>query len=334
MPTIELTNKTLDKSFIIKTQNKLITQVVYKFKKANNLLDDKGRYTWEVIPDPPTPTEHNELYDKMGSITPNKGTLKAYIYEIKRYLGAGHDLQNLEHIQSFNDSLPVSQREKFIYAIMKSHHALQSAEHIEELQQIGRKNSGLIKLRRIARLKELAAQTPKEEEDTTINYEEIRKRGNAFEGNPTYKFIASFYVMDVPWRADTVVHFTKDIKEKDKNIVRLIKKKVEMSHFKTVKSHGRKEIDISPELASLMRKQFKATGSRWLLPDPKDNDKPLNANTLIKILKTIYGTGVQGLRHAYLTHARKTLDDDKFYEICNRANTSAEMGELVYNDSR
>ena len=106
-----------------------------------------------------------------------------------------------------------------------------------------------------------------------------------------------------------------------------------MKHFKTIHSHGKKEVDISAELCSLMRKQFKRTGSRWLLPDSKDNDKPISANTLSKILKSIFDTGVQGIRHAYLTHARKTMNHEEFNDYCFRLNTSPDMGEMVYNDS-
>ncbi len=116
------------------------------------------------------------------------------------------------------------------------------------------------------------------------------------------------------------------------NIVKIIKRKIYMNHFKTVHSQGKKEFDISAELCSLMRKQFRRTKSQWLLPDAKDDTQPMSANTLSKILKSIFGCGIQGIRHAYLTHYRATMNNEEFYDMCNRMNTSPDMGEMVYND--
>ncbi len=326
---ITLTNETINKTFEIKTKNKNIPQVVYVFKKNNNLLDDEGIWKYDVKDDPPAEVVDTALFDKVAELTPNKGTARTYNYEIKKYLGTGGKLDSLEDITKYYESIEVKVREKFIYAVLKAHKALEIEGMSDKLRELARKSTGIVRLQRIERIKNL----PKEETESKIQYEDIRKRAEALDNsNETYKFIALFYAME-GWRCDTVCHMTKDIKEKEMNIVRLIKRKIEMNHFKTIHSHGKKEVDISAELCSLMRKQFKRTGSRWLLPDSKDNDKPISANTLSKILKSIFDTGVQGIRHAYLTHGRKTLNNEEFYDLCFRYNTSVEMGEMVYNDS-
>ena len=91
-------------------------------------------------------------------------------------------------------------------------------------------------------------------------------------------------------------------------------------------------MEISPTLTKLMKQQFKDTKSLWLLPSPSDNNKPMEANTLSKIIVSIFGVGVKEIRHIYLTNPRKTKSNIEFLMICHRMNTSAECGNLVYND--
>ena len=140
--------------------------------------------------------------------------------------------------------------------------------------------------------------------------------------------------MEVAWRADTVVHITKSKKKefKNYNIIYPTKKQLLLNHYKTFPSQGQKIINMNDDVVKLIKKQFKRTGSDWLLPDPKDHTKPMNANTLTKILKIIFGVGVQQLRHIHLTEGRKNLDKEEFVKLCHRMNTSAYCGINIYND--
>ena len=322
---LKITDKKNNAITYLQTKNKNLREFMYNWRKKNKV--DYEHSVEQVMGIPVTEKEPDPISDKIKAECPHEGTARNYIAALKKYIAEGHQIGDMEAIEKYNENLPNGSREKFIYAMIKM---VKNTEHdkvIQKLLELSRLTRGITQLERI---KSLNSQKTKE----TLSINDLKIKSDAIpEGNFTLKFISKLYVMEA-WRAGTVVAMTKDKKEVDNNIVFLIKKEIKLNRFKTVGFYGRKTVPISTGLASLMRKQFKNTKSRWLLPDPKDIDKPMSANTLSKLVIQIFGVGIKELRHIHITHGRKTLNNEGFVKLCERMNTSAGTGLCVYNDTK
>jgi hypothetical protein len=266
------------------------------------------------------------LLIKLNVKTPN--TAKNYASAIRRFIAAGGEVDNVESIKSYLNTMLPTRHETFLYAIIKVARLQGNLGIIPELLSLSRKAKGLNKL---ARLNKLAQ--PPEVSTPPITINMIRSKAKAYpNGNKTYKFIAEFYANEVPLRPDTLAHVTTDKKKSGMNIFLPRRQQILLQHFKTVGTHGVKSLDLSPKVTKLLKAQFKATGSQWLLPSPSDNTQPMSANALAKAVKGIFGVGAVQLRHAAISEGKRSLSDEDFYALCSRMNTSVECGVLTYDD--
>jgi len=320
------TSGTGEQVYHFTTRNKRIKDAVYTYKKRNNITHPT---IWRIDNTHTLPKDE-QLIEKIKQNTNTVNTAKNYISAINRFIADGGKITDLDSIKAYLKKLPLNVRETFLYAMIKVNKIEKNEKIVPELLALSKEAKGLVKIERIEKVKE----SPKEGDKPKLTMEDLKRIANAYPStNPLYKFIAEFYTNEVPLRADTVVHITKDKSEKSMNLFYPSRKEIVLHHYKTIATHGIKTLDISPKLTKLMKLQFKNNDkSKWLLPSHLDITKPMAANTLSKIIITIFGVGVAEIRHIAITEGRRNLSNEGFLKLCNRMNTSAECGLLVYDD--
>ena len=323
MTTIKITNEDTGDIVYLTTKNKKIRESVYVWKKKNN-IDYKFKY--EVVDNLPK-TEDDEFAEKLRKETNTEGTARAYLNSIKKYKLAGHKVNDISAIKSYLETLPSTEKERFLYSMIKANKINGNDDIIKDIQLLARYARGLVQMNRIEAM-------DGESKPTMTHDDLVKKVESTPIKDPTMRFIARLYLTEVPWRADTVVRMTKDPKEPMSNHIRTTKKDIVLNHYKTVGFYGKKVVPISDELTKFIRQQFRNTESKWLLPDSKDPTKPMSADVLSKIIKKIFGVGVRELRHITITEARNNMTKDDFIKLCERMNTSTECGLLVYNNTK
>jgi len=327
MTTLKVWNKDKgeqsDDTFTFTTESKSIKDAVYNYKRRHNI-----KYTtqYRVVENIKPVVKYNNIIEKVKAETPNKNTAGNYVRNLQKFIDAGGKYDDFKSIKEYNSKLPVNQREGFLYSIMKAN--TEKDKLIEQLRSLVRESKGLVKMERVKK-----AEEGQPIDKPNISLAELKNKADEIPAdNKTYKFVADLYTKEVPWRADTVVGITNDKKEKGYNIFKKDKNELQLNRYKTVKTYKKRDVKLSAEINELMKQQFKNTGSKWLLPSPSDKTKPMEANTLGKIINKIFGLGVIALRHIYITHAKANFTREKFLSTCDRMNTSAECGLLVYND--
>ena len=142
-------------------------------------------------------------------------------------------------------------------------------------------------------------------------------------------WLAQWYAYGIPWRADTLVNIVKGTRAKalDKRKMNTFyprKKLIHLEHFKTKDSHGAKDITLTPTQVKILNAGFKASGTNKLVDT--------SANTLIQRLRSIFNVGIDSLRHAHVTEARKKLTAEQFRTFADNMNTSVNVALDVYDD--
>lgn len=331
MTFIKVTNKDNTKEVhYVTTKNKNLREAVYVWKKRHNI---DYEIDWKVVDEIPKEVtgDYGILEQKIRADTNTENTARTYLSMIKKYLNDGHKINDINTITSYVNVLPLSSREKFLYSMIKANKAMGDINIISKITDLVRETKGEVVIERHDSMKEAPTKEPP-------TLKELKELAAAVpKSNTTYKFIANLYTNEVPWRASTVVNMTKDDELKEYNIVSLGKKEINFNKYKTVKYYGEKTMPISPTVTKLMRKQFKDTESKWLLP--ANNGGAMSADTLSKIIKSIFHIGVRDMRHAYITDAEKkrlnkAITNKEFTNICYRMNTSNYCGLNVYNDTK
>jgi len=308
------------------TKNKRIKDAVYTYKKRNNITHPT---VWRIDNTHTLPKDE-QLIEKIKQNTNTVNTAKNYISAVNRFIADGGKITDLDSIKAYLKKLPLNVRETFLYAMIKVNKIEKNDKIVPELLALSKEAKGLISLDR----QEKKIDYKDGDAKPKLTIADLKRIANAYPpDNKLYKFVAEFYTNEVPLRADTVVHITKDKTEKAMNLFYPSLNEIRLNKFKTIGTHGKKILDISPKLTKLMKIQFKNNDkSKWLLPSHFDITQPMAANTLSKIIITIFGVGVAEIRHITLTEGRKNLDNEGFVRLCSRMNTSPECGNLVYND--
>ena len=311
------------KVYYFTTKNKRIKDAVYIYKKRHNITH---KTVWREDKTEELPTDE-KLVQRIKDNTNSPNTARNYISAINRFIKDGGKPNDMKNVEEYLKGLPINQRETFLYSMIKVNKIDKHPENIDKLLLWAKESKGLVKLER---QEQAVEKVPKSD---AVSLDDLNKKATVYPDiNKTYKFIAELYTREVPLRADTIVHITKSKTDKNMNLFYPSKHEIQLNKYKTISTHGQKNMEISPTLTKLIKQQFKDTQSQWLLPSPSDKNKPMSANTLSKIIISIFGVGVKEIRHIYLTHARKTKSNIEFVRICHRMNTSAECGNLVYND--
>lgn len=308
--------------FYLTTKNNNPMQFLYVWKRKTK---PTYKFSHQLVDNVPRDEELFEnKYDKIIAYIHehcnNKNTAGNYVRQFKKFVNAGHDGKSVEDIKKFYYEMPIHSRESFCYGMMRVARYYDDEDLAMKILEMGRTARGQTAIERIENMKQPEAVT-------TMTMEQLRQKAKAVPSDQTMnKFIAELYCMEA-WRGTTIIHFTKDKKQTDKNIIFLLRKQLQLNNYKTHKQYGQKNLDISKELASLFRKQFKNTGSDMIFPN-------MTTNQLSKIVNKIFGIGIKEIRHVHLTHARKSLSNEDFVKKCSRMNTSSTTGLTVYNDTK
>lgn len=183
-----------------------------------------------------------------------------------------------------------------------------------------------------------------EQNDNWIEWPDVIKRYQAFEREvgPLWKLspeelskgnynklkmfvLISCYVLIPPRRALDYTSFkirnyntTKDNYMKGRKFI--------FNNYKTAKTYGMNEVDISPKLHSIIKKWAIINPSDYLITGNNDRYKAISAPQLTNMLNTFFDkrVSVNILRHSFLTHLYK--DIPKLDEMKERA---SDMGHSI-----
>jgi len=290
----------------ITTTNKRLRDAVYKYKKSHSI---NFPTTWEskVVPS----VVIDARIPSFGDLKEN--TRITYRQHLKNYFRSGREINNFDDIKSYGASVPLNSRHGIYYVSM----LMNKGDEV-----LRTKIKGLIR-ETFADVR-LARARPKE---AVITLEALRAKYKEFittKPSDIDKFIAQWYAYGLPWRGDTLVHITK----KDKKLNQFFPNKriIKMNHFKTVSSHGSKETPLTLDMVKMLKTGFKASGSKGLI---LGDMKPPQVS---RVLKGVYGVGINPIRHAHVTSARASLEDAGFKAFCDNINTSVACGLDVYTD--
>ena len=90
-------------------------------------------------------------------------------------------------------------------------------------------------------------------------------------------------------------------------------KKFIFNNYKTAKTYGTNEVEISPKLYSIIKKWIALNPSDYLITGNNDRFKAISAPQLTNMLNTFFDRriSVNMLRHSFLTHIYKDVPDLK-----------------------
>jgi len=310
--------------FYLPNKNKIVQHTLYRWRKKNNT--EQCQFSTEFVDERPNDpvaweVQNAELLAFLENDIRSVHTRSIYINHLKRYTKLYRNTDDIDTIKEHQSNLVGSQKEAFLYAVIKANKFKGNMELVNRLVEMGKVVRGVNKITKIEKMNK-----PNDKE-ILLTYDDVQKIAKEYpKENRTEKFIAELYAV-VAWRGPTVINMSKDRKASNENIIRLVKKEIEMNNFKNVRMYGKKVTSISPQLCSLFRKHFLYHRHADLLPG-------MTLADLKKIVQKIFKVGIRELRHIHLTHGRKTLDNEGFVNLCMMMNTSAETGLLVYNDTK
>jgi len=303
-----------DKKEIAKftTKSTRLRDAVYKFKQLNGITESTS---WEVVNDNIQPEKVDSRIPEFKDLKEN--TRRTYQNHLKNFFKQGGDHKSYDSIKDYYDKIPSTSKQAFLYASMLMN------PNDEDLKK---RIKGLVR-NSFDEVREIRANRDKSDAIPLRDLQNIAK--NYKTENPVNKFIAEWYAFSgLPWRADTFVNITnKKTKQtkKDLNVVFMKDKKILMNHFKTVSSHGQKEIKLTKLQTDLLKQGFETTDTNMLIN--------MSADTLLHRVRSIFGVGLNAFRHAWITENKRFMSDSEFREYCNKLNTSPFVAYEAYNDS-
>lgn len=178
----------------------------------------------------------------------------------------------------------------------------------------------------------VASQKKSETQDENwVPWEEVIKRYQAFEKEvaPLWKLkedelskanynklkmfvLLSCYVLIPPRRALDYIEFKiRNINETKDNFMK--NKKFIFNNYKTAKTYGKNEVEISPKLHSIIKKWIAINPSDYLITGNNDKMKAISAPQLTNMLNSFFDkrVSVNLLRHSFLTNLYKDMPDLK-----------------------
>lgn len=124
--------------------------------------------------------------------------------------------------------------------------------------------------------------------------------------------LLSCYVLLAPRRSlDYTAFKIRNINEAKDNYMK--GKKFIFNNYKTAKTYGTNEVEISPKLYSIIKKWIAMNPSEYLITGNNDRHKAISAPQLTNMLNTFFDkrVSVNMLRHSFLTHIYKDMPDLK-----------------------
>ena len=295
----------------IQTTNVRPRDAVFKYKKLHK-IDVPTVWSEIGVEDQPAKAPMDPRVPAFEGMKPN--TRKAYRQHVDNFLKQGGILNDFDSIKAYYDKIPVSSRHAYVYAMTIINNDNKDLK--DRLRGLQRQSFDEVRV--------LREERPREAKITLEQIQDIA-RSKKYKNN----WLAQWYALGLPFRADTMVNIIKGSKAKAKdrrqsNTFYPRKKIIHMEHFKTRDSHGSKDIPLTPEQVKILNMGFKASGSDKLLD--------ISADTLIHRIRDIFKVGINPLRHAHITAARQKLNGDEFRKYCWSLNTSVQCGLEVYND--
>ena len=292
------------------TKSSRLRDSVYKYKKLNGIDETT---TWREA----GTVEPEKLDPRIPAFADLKeNTRRTYRQHLKNFFKQGGDAKSYDSVKDYYNKIPSTSKQAFLYSIM-----LLNPDNDAYKKRL----KGLVR-ESFDEVRQIRADRPKNE---GVPLKDLQKKAKEYKtDNPVNRFIADWYAFSgLPWRADTFVHITKQKTKKTKkdlNVAFIREKKILMNKFKTVSSHGKKEIPLTYKQAQMLSKGFKASGGNMLVD--------LTADTLLHRVRSIFGVGINVFRHAWITEQHKKLDNQAFRKYCWNLNTSVQCGLEAYND--
>ena len=314
LKTIEIINADNDQVIAtFQTTSSRLRDAVYKYKKHNNItIPTNWREVGEAQPIPPkAPIDPRvPTFDNLKD-----NTRKAYRQHLDNFFKQGGNHTSYDSIKAYYDKIPSTSKQAFLYAVML----------MNPNEDFKRRLKGLVR-ESFDEVRQIRADRPRGEPAITLD--RVREIANRKEHKNNW--IVQWYAYGIPWRADTITHIIKGnrAKAKDKRELNTFyprKKIIHMEHFKTKSSHGSKDIKLTPLQVKILNAGFKASGTNKLLT--------ISADTLIHRLRSIFGVGINALRHAHITEARQKMNPQDFRTFVNNMNTSVQVALEAYDDN-
>lgn len=270
------------------------------------------------------------------NIMPN--TIRNYTCYIKDYInGREWDdsyVYDLKKVNEYVSTISIKSREGFLTAITHVFDAV-TQKNRQQLRDLTKQAIDESLMEKIKSLKE--------NEEEKIEYEEMLKIGNITQKNKTNDLISKLYTLEVPFRADTWSRMRVcDVEESpisdEYNFINLETGVVYLNRYKTVRTYGKKQIQLNNDLLLYIKKWWNDNHG-WLgnvqkfLVANRDGNilSPSNFNAR---LRSIFGFGSSVLRHSYISYMKKLGKTVKeLQEVAKRMNTSYMQLNLTYDDT-
>jgi len=279
------------------------------------------------------------IQNKLKNSELAESSINNYMGHLKKYIGDkewNDNLLRLDMIKDYTKTLHYKSREGFLSAITYAYDA--HYEHIrQKIRNLVNEAKNDAHIESVKNLKHI-----KEEK---ILFEEMKKIAEIDQRSIIDNIIAKLYTLEVPLRANTWsltrvidVEDTVNVESDPYNYIDLHTGVLILNQYKTVKTYGRKTIQVNEELIKYLRDKWYSKGlyigniQKWLIPSRDGNQ--MKAAILNKHIKKIFGYGSSVCRHSYISYRRRMgAKDESMKELAQRMNTSFLQVSLVYDDT-
>jgi hypothetical protein len=179
-------------------------------------------------------------------------------------------------------------------------------------------------------------------ESKFLEYENVIDKNSKYNTDDIKYLLLGLYSRMIPLRQEEYCN-CKFVDDKEYNFCDLVNERFIMRKYKTVKTHGIREIPIPKEVMSVIYYHFQKIGNTlnniknvWFIPSvQKDGNDHLKSDSITKIFNNIFNKrfSIQGFRHLYVERLTNmpNMTHDKLVNIALLMGHTIMMQQGTYN---